>query len=352
MIKIKKITFLVSILIGFNACDDDIEFLDKEKYVYEIPQVDLTEDVRAGTYYYNYDVEDWEENLAYTPILGEYDPLSPEVLDQQISWAESGGIDFFVFPWNGLDDDNLLNAFQTQAGASNVKMVIGYNTSHLNATNSSPLAGENLDRMLNEWALLAEEHLQKDHYYKVNDRPVIVLSPLNLPSSRSNSIDYPTVVEALRNSLEQLGLNPYIIGELSTGWTAPVNFDEATLRSMDGIVLTNWSTNTYDRAYAFFSYVDLSYQNWKTSLEEVNVEYVPSIFPGYSNPGDESSYVIERSEKNYVSYLNIAKSSMGDSRIVLINSWNDFQKGTSLEPTMDYGTQYLEITKREFDVEE
>ena len=351
MINIKSIFCVVFFVTVLTACEEQTELLDKEKYVFEIPQVDLTVDARIGAYYYQYDAGDWAEPLAYTPMLGEYDPLSPTVLDQQISWAESGGIDFFVFKWNGSGDDGMLTTFQTQAADNNLKMVIGYNTAHLNATNSSPLVDAKLATMLDEFTTLAEDHLKQGHYYSIDGRPVILITPLNLPSSRANSIDYPMVVSVLRSAMQGIGLDPYVIGELTTGWTAPVNFDESTLAAMDGIVLTTWNTDDWDRAWAFHSYADLNYGNWNTSLGALNVDYVPSIFPGFHDADDEDEYVIERSEKNYVSYCNIAKRSMGENLLILVNSWNDFQKGTTLEPTVEYNTDYLSITKREFKVE-
>jgi hypothetical protein len=147
--------------------------------------------------------------------------------------------------------------------------------------------------------------------------------------------------------MQSAGLNPYIIGELTTGWVAPINYGDSVLKAMDGIVLTTWSTTDYDRKFAFYSYSDLNFQNWKKTLEAWNVDYVPCIFPGWDNPSVASQYVIERNEKNYVDYCNIAKRSMGKNRVVMINSWNDFQKGNSLEPTQEYGSQYLQLTRRE-----
>ena len=57
--------------------------------------------------------------------------------------------------------------------------------------------------------------------------------------------------------------------------------------------------------------------------------------------------VIPGTEKNYVDYCNVAKRAMGKNRLIFINSWNDFQKGNTLEPATEYTNQYLLLTKRE-----
>ena len=123
------------------------------------------------------------------------------------------------------------------------------------------------------------------------------------------------------------------------------------LKVMDAIVITTWNTSDYDRWWAFYSFVDLSYQNWKTTLEKMGVEFVPCIFPGFEDPSSSSQRAIARTEANYIDYTNVAKRSMGEHQLVIVNSWNDFMKGTSLEPATEYGAKYLELTKKAFKVQ-
>jgi hypothetical protein len=47
---------------------------------------------------------------------------------------------------------------------------------------------------------------------------------------------------------------------------------------------------------------------------------------------------------------NVAKRNMGISRIVIIDSWNHFQYGTTIEPAEEYTTDYLDITKEQFKI--
>jgi hypothetical protein len=231
-------------------------------------------------------------------------------------------------------------------------MVIGYNTAHLSATNASPLSGAKLQKMIDEWKTLATNHLSKDYYYKIDNKPVVLLTPLNLPSSATSSIDYKLVVNTLREELGKIGVEPFIIGELTTGWTAPVNFKKDDLAAMDAIVLTSWNTADYDRWWAFYSYSDLNWANWKSFLETLNVDFVPCIFPGYNEPGAATQRVFDRSEANYVDYCNVAKRNMGKKNMVIINSWNDYTKGTALEPSKKFKKTFLELTKREFKVQQ
>jgi hypothetical protein len=346
----KRIAVCLLILTCTGACKKDDHLPDVNKYKYPIPQVMLTEDARVGAYYYQYKSSDWSKEMAYTPLLGDYNPLDPAVMDQQIIWADSASIDFFVFKWDGASYNSLLDVFEAESNKGKVKMVIDYSTAHLKATNDDPLEGDKLKQMVDELKVISDNYIKQSDYYQIDGRPVIMLSPLNLSSSKVNSIDYGKVADTLRSVMKGWGYDPYIIGEMTTGWVAPTNYPKEMLTAFDGIVLSTWKTNDYDRSFAFFSYSDLNYQNWKKTLEGWSMDYVPCIFPGYNSPTDSKGYTIERTEKNYTDYCNVAKRSMGKMRLVLINSWNDFKSGTQIEPAKEYGRTYLDITKDEFNV--
>jgi hypothetical protein len=351
---ILRIAGCVLLLAVFASCKKETVPDVTSKYKYPIPTVKLTSNANVGAYYLNYSSTDWSRPHSDTSLLGKpYNVLTNSaIMPQQLTWADEGGVNYLIFKWNGSANDNtLLNTFVTARTNQNVKMVIGYNTAHLGATNASPLVGAKLQTMLNEIKTLVQNQISKDYYFRIGNRPVILLTPLNLSSSVATSIDYKYVADTLRVELKKLDVDPFIIGELTTGWTAPVNFNQAVLGAMDAVVLTNWNTPDYDRWWAFYSYNDLSWQNWKTSLEKMNVEFAPCIFPGYNEPNAPTQRIIERTEANYTDYCNVAKRSMGKSQIVIINSWNDFTRGTSLEPSVKFNKQFLTLTKREFKIQ-
>jgi hypothetical protein len=339
----------------FVACKKNDDKIDDfaSKYKYPIEAVKLSKDALIGAYYSNYTSTDWNKVQPDTSLLGKpYNAITNhDILPQQMNWADEGGVDYLIFKWNAATDNSLLDAFVSARSNQKVKMVIDYNTAHLKATNAAPLKGAVLKTMLNEFTSLVQSYISKDYYFKIGDRPVILLSPINLSSSALTSIDYKYVTDTLRTELKKQGINPFFIGELTTGWAAPVNYDATALAAMDAIVLTSWNTPDYDRWWAFYSFVDLSYQNWKKSLEQMNVQYVPCIFPGYNEPNGPTQRIIDRTDSNYVDYCNVAKRSMGKDQLIIINSWNDFSRGTALEPSLKYNKHFLEITKREFKVQ-
>jgi hypothetical protein len=347
----KKLINIAVVVCLTIACRKENKHLPPN-FNYEIPQVAITENVNVGAYYYNYTAADWGKKYTNTPEKGEYSALTPEIMEQHRKWADLGGIDFFIFNWNGATTgDPLLNSFVT-GRTSNVKMVINYNTAHLAATNASPLTGAKLTTMINELKTLATNHLTKDHYFKINNQPLILITPLNLSSSTAASIDFTTVIPAVKQALSAAGVNVYVMGEITTGWLPPVRYAQAT-KAMDAVTANNWSTDVYDRSVFFNPYSDMNWKNWTDSTSKWNVDFTPAIFPGFNDkvmtPASKL-YDINRSEKFYIDYCNVAKRNMSSKRIVLINSWNNFQFGTTLEPAKEYGTKYLEITRSQFKI--
>ena len=348
------IATLLLCAVGLASCKKENNLIEKDKYIYDIPAVKLSADAKVGAYYLNYATADWAKVQSDTSLLGKpYNAVTDaRVFPQQLTWADEAGVDYLIFKWNATALDNaLLSAYAAGRSTQKVKMVIDFNTAHLNATNAAPLTGTKLQTMVNEFKTLVTQHVSKDYYYKIGDRPVIMITPINLSATTLTSIDFKTVMASLRTEFSAMGINPYFIGELTTGWVAPNNFDQTALSSMDALVLTTWNTPDFDRWWGFNSYVDLNWQNWITSLDKLNVEFIPCIFPGYNEPSAATQRVFDRTEANYVNYTNVAKRNLGKNSMIIINSWNDFSKGNALEPSKKFNKQYLGITRREFKVQ-
>lgn len=361
----KKIMGILLGLIAFVAvsCDtDEYPAPDKSKYVYDIPQTDLPADAVVGAYYTNItSSSNWTKSgkkiYAGTPLLGEYLSAGKEVLQQQLAWADEAALDFLVLAWDAASADNALIAnFKAARTAANakVRLVVNYNTKHLKVTNDKPLqAEENLAKMLDEFTKTLVPLFDDDAYYKVDGKPVVLITPSNLSSSALKSIDYSVVVPALKESVSASGYQLYAIGEFTTGWVAPVNYEEHQIASFDGVTVNDWSTNMYDRYYAFFSFVDLNWANWKATIAKWDTDFIPCIFPSYNdrvNSASSYKYTFgqEGETADYINFCNVAKRNIGSRNIVLVNSWNNYQKGTNLEPTEENQSRFLKVTKEQF----
>ena len=59
---------------------------------------------------------------------------------------------------------------------------------------------------------------------------------------------------------------------MTTGWVAPVNYADHQVYSFDGFTLRDWKTRSYDVFYGYFSFLDINWNNWKTTLKKSPAE--------------------------------------------------------------------------------
>lgn len=345
----KKILYMLAGFALLSGCKKQNEYLPPD-FNYKIPQVDVTSNVNVGAYYYNQTSSTWTKT-SDTSTLGSYVSTDPGVMDQERQWADEAGLDFFVFNWNGPADNALLQAFLS-GRSSQVKMVINYNTNHLKASNASPLTGTKLATMIDEFKTLAATYFNSDAYFKTDGQPVVLITPINLPSSAAASIDYNTVIPALKDAMSGVSVNLYTIGEITSGWLPPQRYSTA-LQTVDAVTLSDWSTDVYDRATMTAPFLDMNWKNWTDSTSVWQKDFVPNIFPGYSDKVASPSskkYNLGRTAEFYNDLTNVAKRNMSEKRIVLVNSWNNFKLATEIAPSVEDGKTFMEITRKQFKV--
>ncbi len=343
----------ILLFFGFMAvmlgCKKQKEYLPPD-FNYEIPDVSVTEDVNLGAFYYNYQTTDWNKGLADTPVLNKYNSLDASVMEQHRKWADAAGINFFIFNWDSPTANSLIDNFINNRSQS-VKFVINYNAVHLKATNSAPLSGAKLATLKKEIYDLAVKYMSSDSYYKIGNEAVLMFTPLNLPANAANSIDYSLVLPAIKDTLSKIPMNVYLIGEATTGWIPPQRLSKSR-DFVDGITLCNWATAVYDQYVFFPSYTDMNWANWRDTLGVTGkTDFIPCLFPAFNDKKltpTSKNYDFPRTEKFYKDLANVAKRNIGKKRMVIINSWNDFQKGTTFEPTISYGESYLQLTRQFF----
>ena len=355
---LRPIVLLMAIAAPLSCDKDDYGAPDKDKYIYDIPQTNLDADVVAGAYYSNYKSAVNQAKSPEEPLLGYYKTSDDGVMDTHISWADQAALDFFIFNWDAsADDKSLIDLFNSsRTEESRVKYVLRYNTSHLKVTNDEPLQSESkYKQMLSEFIDEISVMMASETYYKLPDgRPVVIMTPANLSSSALLSIDYSKVIPSLKADMRDFfGLDLYIIGEMTTGWVAPVNYADHQVYSFDAVSVRDWKTRSYDVFFGYFSFLDINWDNWKTTLAKREVDFVPCIYPSYNDRvNTPTSYYYTFSEdgdtEDFVNFCNVAKRNIGSRNIVLMNSWNDWVYGTNLEPSTLKETRFLEETRSQF----
>ncbi|MDR2474767.1 MAG: glycoside hydrolase family 99-like domain-containing protein [Bacteroidales bacterium] len=400
----KKLTYLswgvlaVQVVLMI-ACQDkpDVYQFPTENYYYEVPYVPVTENYVVGARYESVDTGYWYDYklskvIPYTgrSIFGEYSwRKDPQVIVQQLAYGKKAGIDFFIINWNGHGSDTLLWEYERSYQQGDPKLVVHYDPGHRFGIAKDTLLymPARLDSTYRDVDSLYVNLMSKNLYYKGADgNPVMVFS-----DNFTNRADIPyasTFVAKMREYVKtKSGGTLWIIGELGGGWTSPEKWGFPpdskkpydgrgdTTAIFDALYNNNMTTNSYDRFYGYYSFMDFNFNYWQVRMTSIGREYIPCIeaaYDNYANDPKSSTIILHRcydtsatKDNVYWNLANVAKRNVGKSRIVIINSWNNYRIGSNLEPTVDapdkgdvanggykgFGELYLEYTRKFFKLE-
>lgn len=150
--------------------------------------------------------------------------------------------------------------------------------------------------------------------------------------------------EAL-NEIRENGSNPYVIMDFHGFEDRLKGFIDCFSEYIDGIHMYNpldFSNNTLDVYDLYHQACELAHSYDKT--------FIATVVPGFNNVaisgpnGSEVLKVVDRRDGVcYSSFWLVAKASHPDG--YAITSFNEWHEGTEIEPSIEYGDQYLNLTR-------
>ncbi|TMC29713.1 MAG: hypothetical protein E6J24_16500, partial [Chloroflexi bacterium] len=124
-----------------------------------------------------------------------------------------------------------------------------------------------------------------------------------------------------------------------------LSFDTQDLEVFDGF----HAYGTFDAATATYARVGREVRYWPLLADQPAARiWAASAEPGYDDraiPGRVGTFLDRRNGATYRATLDGAAAS--DPDWILITSWNEWWENTHIEPSVNFGDQYLQIT-REF----
>jgi len=253
----------------------------------------------------------WEPAAEYAathvPLIGFYDSLSTQVIEYHIRTAQSVGLDGFICSWWG-PDNYIDDAFPRILDAG---QAAGFNsTIYLEAVQDSA----DLYRQLNYVLTRYGAH---PAFLRYDGKPVIFIY--------SRVIGSLPLAEFSRvfSELDAEGLPAFYLAD---------SLDPKYLDVFDGL-------HTYSPLNVMDRYPDLV----STCTNRGKV-FAATIAPGYDDtiirrPG----LVVDRANGSY--YMGAWEMVMvSKPQWVLLTSWNEWHEGSEIEPSLEFGDLYLNLT--------
>ena len=362
--KILKNSALLVIVLFFLSCTEDKAILLEDNiYSQPIPVVPVNSDYTVGAIYSKF----VRNTLTVeTPSIGIYDGniADPITYEKHVKQAQTAGIDFFIFNYRSSnvlvqnnEDKGFIDNLQTATNANEMKFAFSYNFASLGLSITSPIETKGLvATFLKDFELMLP-YFQKSNYMKINGKAVVYMNN----SYNLFSTDNTALYQQLRTQMDALGIKLYLVG-MQLEWTPTLRFfgDVATGKDnrfkgcVDALTITNYTNIElvfYDRLLFFHKYVDIAWSYHKETLAKYQIEFVPTISPSFTPKiinASSTNYAIAKNADWFKSNCNIARRASGASKLVLIDSFNNWNTDTQIESATTYGEDYLKILRAEF----
>ncbi|MEW5759941.1 MAG: glycoside hydrolase family 99-like domain-containing protein [Candidatus Thermoplasmatota archaeon] len=319
----------------------------------------------VGAYYYPwYNGSDhchWPEGYKNTPILGEYDSGNSTIAEKHISWASKYGIDVFSVSWwgpNGFEEENLQNGLLSAKNIGDIKFSIYYES--LGRLGDCNFDDENTKKtFISDLYHIAMNYFSHPSYYKIDGRPVV-----GIYSAHKFNGDYRNGILDARKNLSENGYDVYLVGDFIT--IKPPFIETKKIRSFDAVSPYNpynfvLSKLTFGKLWLFTKLITktqyIVWRLWVTSLkvdgfENRKLDFIPCVIPSYDDTAlkDRNNKPLLGDKNDFIKSLEMAKSTSdkvgkGNQRLIWITSFNEWHEGTTIEPSLEYGFDYLDALR-------
>jgi len=262
-------------------------------------------------------------NTVHYPLDGVYDSLDPSTINRQVMEAREAGLDGFIVSWWGFESysHRVLEAMLDLAPKD--FLTIYYETAM--TFKLRDLSREKaVERIYSDLKGLLAKYSVKDQWVHVDGKPLLVLYIVE-----NYSIDEWLKI---KGRLREDGFEPFFLGD---------TYNPEYLKVMDGLHTYNpiWITL---RGLSFTKvYCDISLRT-----HEIGGVYASTVCPGYDDRKiREPGLFIAREDGHY---YRICWEAAMECRAdwALVTSWNEWFEGTEIEPSLEYGKDYIYLTKQ------
>lgn len=255
---------------------------------------------------------------AHHPVLGPYDSYDPQVIQRHLQWAEEAGIDVLIATWWGRGDftDRILSKLLDAAATTSVRIALYYESVPQGRAKAA----------LDDLRYILKQYGDHPGYFRHQDAPVVFLYGRAL--GQLSYAKWQELIEKLKTE------HPVTLIADST--------DEKWAEICDGL-------HTYNPVGRIAAGEDMTrfYDSLVGAAERHGKISSVTVIPGYddSNIGRPSPVIAPRRGGQLYDELWQAAIQC-DPDWVLITSFNEWHEGSEVEPSVEYGDEYIRRTAK------
>jgi hypothetical protein len=269
----------------------------------------------------------WDNAQApflYSPLNGKYDSGDTSVIRQQMQWAKEANLNFFLLSYWDQEYSNLNTApFLDEAAAAGMEISGMIETS----TRRSGLTPR--QAFLAQVKEIQTKYMTHPAWLKADGKPIIFF--------------YDRIVEEFQAVSGALWWDDFlwVKSQLDTNIILMFPITKPVTPAQIKVLGGGFSFAANSGASGIDATWQGAYQddwNWMWLVSQGNGISALPILPSFKRlrvPADAP---------NYLNQWRACQSSMPD--IIFVNSWNEYFEATLIEPTKEFGKQYLQLTAK------
>ncbi len=316
------------------------------------------------------------------PLWGYAMDNDPLAWETKINAATDHGVNVFIFDWYWYDgkpflEESVNNGFLKAGNNSKMKFYLMWANLDIpgNMLNHYRYKTDSLiwrggvdwqnfkiivDRVINQY-------FKQPNYFKIDNEPVFSLFSIwSLVESFDGIEGTKRALDYFRDEVKKAGFpglhiqligygingSPYLLGGKYLG---VVSINEViSILGINSITTYNWMGSELKEDYIKWGESAMKLQDkWDSTL---TIPYFPCVSvawdnsPRYPHMGKESVIHINDTPDSFAAYLQksreYAYKHPEQTKLIIINAWNEWIEGSYLEPDMRWGYGYLEAVKK------
>ena len=280
-------------------------------------------------------------NSRDTPINGAYDSHKRSVIREQLQEAKASGITGFIVSWWGKNNftDKGLPDMLEEAARIGLKITVYIEKFPTGA--DAPALSEQVA----ELNYIIKTYSHSPAWLRVGARPVVFVYAAAL---KAGGAQWHRAMERAR--LDYPSIDPIFIADVSYGLSTAAQRQAASyVADFDGV--HGYSIRGMRQRFSLEQNVKIARANfaqWRLGTSALQIT-CDTVMPGF-----DDTALTERPlprptvlRNNGSLYSALWKEAIADNPDwILIDSWSEWHEGTEIEPSVEYGQLYLDITAR------
>lgn len=286
-------------------------------------------------YYPWYEPSDWNGGkpiAAFNQTDTPYSSADPAALDRHVQQAQQAGIDGFIVSWWGQEP-----GWDQNTKLLEERLPPGFSFALYLETFSKHFRTE--DDLIRQIDYALDTYATSPHYLHYQGRPVLYgFSTHNvlMDHGAGHHPQYPEVWRRVLAALALEGHYPVVVGEGRP-------FDVEDFDVFDGMHV--YGTTDPNTTAALNRRMSLTARAWAAVHGGLRRIWGSSILPGYDDghiPGRRPDYFPRQDGRLYEEQWTAATEAHSDQALIV--SFNEWLETTNIEPNLEWGDRYLDLT--------